>query len=665
MTTMPVKYLWAIVTLCSANGAAAEETDTIVVLGETLPSPPGTPAYGSVTIDRDRLIDNASGRLENILTDIAGFQQFRRSDSRSANPSAQGATLRALGGNAASRTLVLLDGVPVADPFFGFVPYSALAPERLSYVRVTRGGGVGAFGAGAVAGTIELGSATRADLPLSSIDASYGARDSLQLSAAFSPRLGNGFVSVTARWDRGDGFWTTPESQRVSASVPAAYESWSTSLRAVAPVAPDLELQANFTLFRDRRTLRLAGADSFSEGQDASLRLLARGNWQVDALAYLQVRDFGNIVISAVNFRKSLDQLKTPSTGVGGKIEIRPPLGPAHVLRLGLDTRFTSGEMFEIPYNTATGLATARRRAGGNQHTTGVFIEDDWTLGSLTLTGGARADNWTIRDGFNHSAAATGPITHTTYDDRSAWQSSFRFGALARIAGGAELRTTAYTGFRLPTLNELYRSFVVFPITTQANPGLDVEKLKGIEAGLDLSPLRRMRVSVTAFHNQLDGAIANVTVNANTRRRQNVDSITSRGIELNASATWQNVELWASYAYNDSKVKAPGQPFNGLRPAQSAAHSGSLTVGWTPKEGFRLSATARYLGRQYEDDLQADTLPSAWTIDGTASIPINARISILSRVENLFNKAVYTRNSGGSIDLGTPRTMWIGLKLQP
>ena len=120
------------------------DAPAIIVTGRGLPPPPGTPAYGSVVIGRERLMDSASGRIETVLGDVAGFQQFRRSDSRSANPSAQGVTLRALGGNASSRTLMLLDGVPLADPFFGYIPFGALAPERLSVVRVTRGGGSGA-----------------------------------------------------------------------------------------------------------------------------------------------------------------------------------------------------------------------------------------------------------------------------------------------------------------------------------------------------------------------------------------------------------------------------------------------------------------------------------------------------------------------------------------
>lgn len=646
----------------AAFPAAAQENDTIVVLGEALPLPAGTPAYGSVTIDRSRLTDSASGRIENILADVAGFQQFRRSDSRSANPSAQGATLRALGGNASSRTLVLLDGVPVADPFFGYIPFNALVPERLSQVRITRGGGVGAFGAGAVAGTIELASATRADLPLLSANAFYGSRDASELSASFSPNLGAGFVSISGRWDRGDGFWTTPRNQRVNASVPTRYESWSTSVRAVAPIGSDLELQAHAAVFRDDRTLRFAGADSRSEGEDASIRLIGRGAWKIDALAYVQARDFGNVVISATNFRKTLDQRKTPSTGIGGKIELRPPVGAAHILRIGADTRFATGDMYEDPYNTGTGLATAHRHAGGNQTTTGIFIEDDWTLGRLILTGGARADHWSIRKGFSDSTSPSGVLSHIGYADRDDWRASYRAGALLRLSNAASIRAAGYTGFRLPTLNELYRSFVVFPITTQANAALKPETLKGIEAGLDVKPGGGVTLSASAFYNRVDDAIANVTLDAITRKRQNVDSIVAKGIELSASARQGQATLSASYAYTDSKVHAPGQKFNGLRPAQTPAHAASATLAWAPSRGPALSATLRYVGKQYEDDLQTDALPDALTVDGTASLALAHGASLVGRVENLFNKAVTTRKVGGSIDLGTPRTLWVGIR---
>jgi iron complex outermembrane receptor protein len=650
--------------LAQAPDEAAGDASAIIVTGAGLDLPPGTPAYGSVVIDRQRLLDSASGRIESVLGDVAGFQQFRRSDSRSSNPSNQGATLRALGGNASSRTLMLLDGVPVADPFFGYIPFSALAPERLSVVRVTRGGGIGAFGAGAVAGTIEMASATRDQLPDFTASAFYGSRDSTELSAGLTQDLGGGYISLSGRWDRGDGFQTTPKDQRVAATVPAAYDGWSTNLRAVAPLSARSELQFRATLFEDNRTLRFKGADSMSQGQDASIRYINRGPWQVDALAYVQARNFSNIVMSSSTFRKSLDQRNTPSTGIGGKIEIRPPVGDAHMLRLGVDTRFATGDMYEDAYNAnvAANPRTFLRHAGGDQWTRGVFIEDDWTLGQLILTGGVRADRWSITNGFYHQVSATtGAATGSDYADRSGWETSGRVGALYHMADAVALRASAYSGFRLPTLNELYRPFVVFPITTQANAALNPEKLKGAEAGIDLTPAKGITLSATAFYNRLDDAIANVTINPTTRKRQNVDRIVAKGVELTAAAKLGDINLSASYAYSHSRVHAPGAAFDGFTPAQTPRHAASATIAYSPVSGPSLSTTLRYVAKQYEDDLQSDVLPDALTVDAIARLPVGHGISLVARGENLFDKAVVTRNSGGSIDLGTPRTLWIGV----
>lgn len=660
---------FAAITVFVCSPALAQEESnpysSIIVTGRGLTLPPGTPAYGSTIITRERLTSVASERLETVLADVAGFQQFRRSDSRSSNPSAQGATLRALGGNASSRTLVLLDGVPMADPFFGYIPFSAIIPDRLAGVRITRGGGVGAFGAGAVAGTIELDSAVRTDLATASGSVAYGSRDSREFSAGVTPDLGQGYVSISGRWDRGDGFYTTPRNQRTIADVPARYDGWSTNLRAVAPVGDDVEIQARALIFDDDRTLRFARANSHSEGQDASIRLIARGAWQVDALAYVQARNFSNVVISSTSFRKTLDQRNTPSTGIGGKIEVRPPVGPDHVLRVGVDTRIASGDMFEDAYNATSGLVTARRHAFGRQSTTGLFVENDWTIGKLILTGGARADRWTITDGQFEVRSAAGALTaDTLYPDRNAWKFSGRAGALIRASNVFALRAAGYTGFRLPTLNELYRPFAVFPVTTQANAALGLEKLKGAEVGADVMPLPGVTFAATAFYNRLGNAVANVTIGTNLRQRQNVDAIVAKGIELTGSARLENWSLLASYAYSHAAVRAPGKPFDGLVPAQSPRHAVAATLSWEPVKGASLSTTLRYVSRQYEDDLQTDALPGAVTLDAFARFPIASRVAIIGRAENIFDKAVVTRNAGGSIDLGTPRTLWIGFHFE-
>lgn len=661
------------VALASVTPAIAQEapatpdpdTNAIVVLGQPLPLPPGTPAYGSVVIPRDRLTNDASGRIENILTDVAGFQQFRRSDSRSANPSAQGATLRALGGNASSRALVLLDGVPQADPFFGYIPFSALVPDRLGAVRITRGGGAGAFGAGAVAGTIELASAEQADVSPLSASAFYGSRNASEVSVSASPTLGSGFVTVSARWDRGDGFFTTPRAQRGPADVPAKYEGGSLSLRAVAPLGPDTEVQARVLAFRDDRTLRFAGADNSSEGQDASVRILHRGDWQADVIGYVQSRNFSNKVISATSFRKVLDQRNTPSTGIGGKIELRPPVGAAHVLRIGADARLARGDMYEDAFNGGTGALTFRRHAGGHSSTLGLFVENDWTLGRLIITGGARVDRWTITRGFFQERNAAGIFTQNNdFAARNDWQATGRGGVLFNVSDSVALRTAAYTGFRLPTLNELYRPFAVFPVITRANAALAPEKLKGVEAGFDLTPLPGVALGATVFYNKLNNAIANVTIGTNLRERRNVDAIVAKGVELTATARTGAILFNASYAYSHATVRGSGASLalDGFTPAQSPRHAASVTLAYAPQSGPSLSVTARYVGKQFEDDRETDALPDALTVDGVARVPLTRKLALVARAENLFDATVITRNAGGTQDLGTPRTFWIGVR---
>ncbi len=668
----PYQLLWAGLPVALAIGAPAFAADEaqpaapIIVTGRGLDDTPATPAYGAQELGRDRLGASASGRIEDALSAVAGFQQFRRSDSRSSNPSAQGVTLRALGGNATSRALVLLDGVPLADPFFGYIPLSSIDPGQLASARVTRGGGAGAFGAGAVAGTIELTSADAATLGLVSASLLGNDRGESEVSAAIAPRLGQGFAVISGRWDRGQGFWTTPVAQRVGASTRARFESWSAGVRGVAPLSSELELQFRVAAFDDARSLRFKGADSTSTGQDASVRLVGRGAWQFEALAYLQARDFSNIVISSTSFRKTLDQRRTPSTGLGGKLEVRPPLGEGQVLRLGSDWRIADGRLQEEAYSGVTGNITARRRAGGRNSDLGFYAEGDVTLGALVLTAGARADRWSVAQGYFREVNAAGTVTiDNHFADRAGWDASLRGGAVVKLGGGLSLRAAGYSGLRLPTLNELYRPFVVFPVTTRANAALTNEQLRGFEAGLDFAPSEAVHFSLTAFDSRVNNAIANVTIGTNLRERRNVDAVHARGVELAGGVKLGAVSLDGSLAWTDAEVEASGSSaaLDGKRPAQTPRLAASATLGWRPAPGWTLAAMLRHIGAQFEDDLESDVLRAATTLDAFIEVPLGGPFSAVLRGENLTDTMVVTRNQAGSIDLGAPRTIWAGIRI--
>jgi vitamin B12 transporter len=666
--------------LVLAGGPALAQEPEIVVTGRALEAGLGEDAYDVTAIGRDRLDHSASNRLEDVLRDVPGFQQFRRSDARSANPTSQGATLRALGGNASARALLLLDGVPQTDPFGGWIAWPAYDPRRLGRIRVVRGGGSGADGGGALAGTIDLESA----LLRPSAELAYGSRDGLDAFAGYGGPLGEGYASLSAAFARGDGFVPVVARQRGPADRPSPYRQASLAARAVAPIAAATELQANVSAFSDERERGTALSEISTRGADASLRLVGRGDLPFSALVYVQARDFANRFAAVSADRavatETLDQYSVPSTGLGARAEIRPLTGPFE-LRLGADARLTSGRTQEL-FQFVAGAPTRGRVAGGDTAIAGAFAEAGWRHGALTLTGGGRIDRWRIAHGMlREQILATGAlVTDSAFPDRSGWEATARGGLVWRAAPAVSLRAAAYLGWRLPTLNELYRPFRVGADATAANAALTPERLRGIEAGVELRPARGARIGVTLFANRLTDAIANVTLGEGPgtfpgvgfvaaggqfRMRQNVDAIVSRGIELDGQLDLGRLRLAAGYSFADAEVRAGGAaaPLDGLRPAQTPRHAFAASLGWRGPRGAYVAASAHYVSRQYEDDLNRQRLPGALTFDATAELPIGGGLALAARAENLGNEEVVAGISGaGIVERATPRTLWLGLR---
>jgi outer membrane receptor protein involved in Fe transport len=662
--------------------AANPPVPDIVVTGRGLRAAAGEEVFATLTIGRDRLTGSASGRLEDVLRDVPGFQLFRRSDARSANPTSQGATLRGLGGNASSRLLLVLDGVPQTDPFGGWVSWPAYDPERLGEARVTRGGGSGVQGPGALAGTIELASATPDALRGIRGRLAYGSRDGFDAHSGLGLPLGRGFLAISGAWSRGDGFIPIVREQRGLADRPSPYEQASVAVRAVAPLPGGTELQASALAFSDQRERGTAFSGIRTRGADASLRLVGR-RWS--ALAYVQTRDFYNSFASVNAARtaatRTSEQYSVPATGLGARIEARPAVGRNVELRLGGDWRRTEGETREL-FAFVAGAGTRGRVAGGRTQTLGGFAEGAWTGDAVTVTAGGRIDRWSIADGRLHERMlATGAVlTDTAFRDRSGWEPTGRAGIAWRAGEGLTLRSAAYLGWRLPTLNELYRPFRVGVDATAANAGLAPERLEGIEAGLDWRPAAGARIGATLFANRLEDAIANVTMGrgpglfpgvgfvaagGDYRQRDNLDAIVAKGVEVDAryaSGAWT---LSAGWSWTDAQVRASGtaSALDRLRPAQTPRHSLSSTLAWAG-DGARASLTARYAGAQFEDDLNRQRLRGAFTLDAGGLLPLGRKVAIEARAENLANARVLAGISGDGIEeRATPRTLWIGLRL--
>ncbi|MEQ1550193.1 TonB-dependent receptor [Sphingorhabdus sp.] len=671
---------------------------TIVVTG--LRPPLGDNALEVVAIKLD---ERQPERVENLLRDIPGLQQFRRSDARSANPTSQGVTLRGLGGNASSRLLITLDDVPQADPFGGWVSWPGYDALALRSARLVKGGGSVTAGAGAIAGQLELVSNDiNSGLydPEEEFDArlQYGSFNSVDGKAVLKRSLGVGHVTLSGSYAQSDGFVPILAAQRGAIDRGASYRQFGGAVRAILPLNNSLEMQANLRGFSDRRDRGFDFSESQNDGVDASVRLVSEASdWRWSMLAYLQMRGFNNRFGAVANDRNSvsltLDQFNVPSTGWGAKFELRPPSNDGIELRLGADLRAVSGETRENS-NFIAGTPQRSRRAGGSSTILGLFGDASLELNPVVIvTLGGRVDSWNINNGFRLETELAAPLagavrSNDIFADRSGHEISGRLGFKWDALTGLNLRGAVYSGWRLPTLNELYRPFRVGANATAANELLSPENVKGVELGLNADVYATdkfgLDLSLTAFHNRLDNAVANVTLGRGPglfpgvgfvsaagiyQQRQNLPSIRSQGVEASADFNLDflidRLNLTTSYSYVDAAVRGAGPSLflDGLRPAQVPKHSAfasldwsNITVQWVA--GIKL----RYTGRQYEDDLNTQKLRAALTLDGFLRWePIQNKLGFEFRAENLFNARVEAANSNGIIERASPRSIWLGV----
>ncbi len=187
---------------------------------------------------------------------------------------------------------------------------------------------------------------------------------------------------------------------------------------------------------------------------------------------------------------------------------------------------------------------------------------------------------------------------------------------------------------------------------------------RGFEAGVDWRPAPGVQLDLTAYDNRVRQAIANVTIAANLRERRNIDAVRARGIEAAARVTLGALEWDGALSWTDARMEGSGASaaLTGKRPAQVPEWAASTTLAWRWGQGGLLAGTVRHPSAQFEDDLGIDALPAATTLDLWANVPLSGRASLILRAENVTDAEVWTRNQGGSIDLGAPRTLWAGLR---
>lgn len=500
------------------------------------------PAFVS-TMNQQRIEQQPGINLDDRLRSIPGFTLFRRSSSIVANPTTQGVSLRGLGTSGASRTLLLWDGVPLNDPFGGWVYWTRVSPEELDRVEVSRGASTSIFGDRAMAGTIALFSR-----PISRwLWVSYegGTQNTHSLSGGGSYLWSHFGTSTSIRTFTTDGYFIVPEFRRGTADTRAnvRFVSGNTRFEFLNGTADNFFVRLDI-LAEERDNGTVLTHNSTSLG---TISANYAHNWQRDTISVLgyHTREEYRASFSAVSANRNTETLsylqKVPSQAVGSAA-FWSHRSSAWDLLAGADMQKVSGTSTDHLYPTGT------RIGSGSQLQHGEFAQTDFTKGPLKLFLGAR-DQFAGSD--NHFFSPSGGFVL----GRSAWRA----------------RGAVFRGFRAPTLNELYRPFRQGNTETLPNPALRPETLLGAELGVDYVG-ENSRVSVSFYRNDISDIITNVTLLSTpaliSRQRQNAASALNRGIDFNARHTWHNWTGEVGYLFADARVAT------GERIPQVPKHSG-------------------------------------------------------------------------------------------
>jgi outer membrane receptor protein involved in Fe transport len=638
--------------------------DEVVVVATGAETRLGDTAASVVALPAEQLWVGGATTTDGALRQVPGFALFRRSGSRTANPTAQGVSLRGVGGSGASRALVLDDGVPLNDAFGGWVYWARVPRAALGRVEMLRGGGSDVHGSGALGGVVLL-HRDAGDAPLAA-EASYGSQATPDASASGRLRRGSWSLSSSAESFRTAGYVAVDGAARgpVDAPVTSRHSTFdvtlersgSASSRAFVRGAHFEESRDNGTPFQrnDTRLRQLsAGLDARSGGDAFSLRAHAQG-------------ETFNQTFSAVAADRGREQptrvqrVPSSSLGVSGRWSRGGANGALWVA--GAEWSGVKGETDERVLSAA---GEPREGAGGRQWRGALFAGSTFGLGSrVRVSGGARLDAWRNHHGTRSARGATTPLA-----DRREAALSPRLSLMLRASPRVSLAASAYRAFRAPTLNELYRSFRVGNVFTAANEDLQAERMNGVETGTLVTLSDRARVRASLFWMDLDRTVANVTLSVDptliTRQRQNLGRARSRGLEVDAEARLGR--SWAAslgYLFADATVRrfAADTSLQGLRLPQVPRHAASLQLRW---DGARAGAGAqvRWTGEQFDDDQNRLPLRGFWGVDAEARRALGHGLEVFVGGENLTG-ARYDVGRTPVLTVGPPRSMRAGLRIR-
>ena len=612
------------------------------------------------TLSREQVRTSPARTTDDLLREMPGVELPRTSSTVSG--AEQIVSLR---GADEGRTLVLLDGVPLNDPWGEWIQWNRAPRAALDRVEVVEGGGSSLYGNYAMGGLISLYSrpivARGYDLM-----ASAGSRSAVETSLYGSDVRGRLGVSGGIDYGSGGGYTVLRPEQR--GPVDERSEVTRTNLAARAEYAAGAvgTLFASGNYFTDKRQLGtdLTGPnerDLWSGTLGANVGGPFGGDVEARVYGQHQGYDSHSAVVSTDRTTERPNVVQSiPSHDLGGSLQWSRRLGFLESVAVGGDYRYMKGRMDEQVYGSG-GTVTGTRTSGGQQQVGGAFVQGVLVPAEpVRIEASARVDGWRSWAGFRETTGTT--ASDTTYPNKSNAAFAPRVGARWQLHRTLALRGSWYRAFRAPTLSEEYRTFFAGPNTFMGNPELTPEHLKGWDAGFDWQPWEALELRATVFGNDYYD-LADFTFKAPSGsgailQRQNVGHARARGAEGEiALRPLEVLTLAANYTYDDARVVSTDAPVNRVPLQRVAAR---VTVD-SPRLAT-LNVVYRYEGRNHA--LGALELAPFAVVDLDVRRELRRGLGVFASVENLLDREYVVNRAGPLESLGLPRTVRGGLTVR-
>ena len=614
--------------------------------------------------------------LDDTLRQVPGFSLFRRSSSRTANPTAQGVSLRGLGASGSSRALVLEDGIPLNDPFGAWVYWDRVPRESISDIEIAQEGSSSLYGSDALGGVIQV--LTRPPEPAGiSLETSYGNQNSPELSVWGGAQKNGWETTFGGQVFNTDGYVLIPSNQRGTVDIPASVTDATADLMIGRKIGDDSLIFARGWYFNESRgngTPDQINNTRIGEGAlGANLNLGAAGS--LTLRAYGEAERYNQTFSSVAADRNSeslTDVQGVPSQGIGGSAVWSRAVGKRQTLVAGVDDHQEIGHSNEVIFNSGNNLRDTF--TGGHQNTVGVFGEDLIQIAPRwLLSASARYDHWSNTNAFflcNPIAGTCPP--NIIFPDRTYDAFSPRLTLQHQFNSNVSWNASIYRAFRAPTLNELYRSFRQGNTLTNANPNLRSEELTGGDASLAVNGFQhKLEVRGTFFFNEIVDPVANVTLSSTptliTRQRQNLGRTRAPGFEIDATAHFtRELSLSVGYQYVDAVVTSfpdATPSLVGLWVAQVPHNVLTFQGRYLDPSRINISVNGRMVGKQFDDDQNMFPLGRFFVLDAMAWRTIGHGVDLFTAAENLFN-VKYATAATPVTQLGLPITARFGLRFE-